>query len=156
MNRVKRILQWSHITLMVLLFELFLAVAAQSQELETLTLTAKGHGAITSAVEEQKIAAALVVLRRNGTMLVTVCADIQLQAEGTWSTSDTSPEEVLLKITRGAVTGDLIGSGRLLLSKDRKSFEQFTIDAKTPDGREIKVTFTADAVDESSKNRSSP
>jgi hypothetical protein len=70
--------------------------------------------------------------------------------------SDTSPEEVLLKITGGVVTGDVIGSGKLLLSRDRKSFEQLSIDAKTPDGREIKVTFTTDAVDESSKNRSSP
>jgi hypothetical protein len=155
MNRVKRILQWRHITLIVL-FQMFLTTAAQSQELETLTLTAKGHGAITLASEERKITAALVVLRPNGTMMVTVCADLQLQAEGTWSASDTSPEEILLKITGGALTGDLIGSGRLLLSKDRKSFEQLTIDAKTADGREVKVTFTADAVDESSKNRSSP
>lgn len=155
MNRVKRILQWGHIMLIVL-FQMFLAVAAQSQELETRTLTAKGHGAIALALEERKITSALVVLRRNGTMLVTVCADLQLQAEGTWSASDTSPEEVLLKITGGALTGDLIGSGRLLLSKDRKSFEQLAIDATTADGREVKVTFTADAVDESSKNRSSP
>jgi len=155
MNRVTRILQWRHIMLVVL-FQLLLAEAAQSQELETLTLTAKGHGAITLAGDEQKIPSALIVLRRNGTMMVTVCADLQLQAEGTWSASDASPQEVLLKITGGAVTGDLVGSGKLLLTKDGKSFEQFTIDAKTPDGREIKVTFTADAVDESSKNRSSP
>jgi hypothetical protein len=155
MNRVKRILQLRHIALMVL-FELFLAVAVQSQELETLTLTAKGHGAMTSAVDEQKIASAVVVLRRNGTMLVTVCADLQLQAEGTWSASDASPERIVFKVTGGAVTGDLIGSGELLLSKDKKSFEQLTIDAKTPDGREIKLTFTADAVDGPSKNRSSP
>ena len=155
MNRVTRILQWRHIMLVVL-FQLLLAEAAQSQELETLTLTAKGHGAITLAGDEQKIPSALIVLRRNGTMMVTVCADLQLQAEGTWSASDASPQEVLLKITGGAVTGDVVGSGKLLLTKDGKSFEQFTIDAKTPDGREIKVTFTADAVDESSKNRSSP
>jgi len=142
--------------MLVVLFQLLLAEAAQSQELETLTLTAKGHGAITLAGDEQKIPSALIVLRRNGTMMVTVCADLQLQAEGTWSASDASPQEVLLKITGGAVTGDLVGSGKLLLTKDGKSFEQFTIDAKTPDGREIKVTFTADAVDESSKNRSSP
>jgi hypothetical protein len=156
MNRVKRILEWRHIVLLALLFQLFLAVAVQSQELETLTLTAKGRGAITLAGEERKITAALVVLRPNGTMLVTVCADLQLQAEGTWSASDTSHEQVLLKITGGALTGDVIGSGRLLLSKDRKSFEQLSIDAKTPDGREIKLTFTTDAVDGSSKNRSSP
>jgi hypothetical protein len=155
MNRVKRILQWRHITLIVL-FQMFLTTAAQSQELETLTLTAKGHGAITLASEERKITAALVVLRPNGTMMVTVCADLQLQAEGRWSVSDTSHELVLLKITGGALTGDVIGSGKLLLSKDRKSFEQLSIDAKTPDGREIKVTFTTDVVDESSKNRSSP
>ena len=120
---------------------------SQSQELEPMILKAKGHGALTAPVDEQKITAALVVLRGNGTMLVTVCAELQLQAEGTWSTSDSAPQEILLKITGGALTGDLIGSGRLLLTKDRKSFEQLSIEATTPDGRVIKVTFTADAVE---------
>jgi hypothetical protein len=81
MNRVTRILQLRHIMLAVL-FQLLLAEAAQSQELETLTLTAKGHGAITLAGDEQKIPSALIVLRRNGTMMVTVCADLQLQGRG--------------------------------------------------------------------------
>ena len=60
MNRVKRILQWRHIVLMVLLFQLFLAVAVQSQELETLTLTAKGRNHLVEKTSEwQKLSRAM-------------------------------------------------------------------------------------------------
>jgi len=52
--------------------------------------TAKGHGTISSAVDELKITSALVVLREDGTVLITVCTEMQLQAEGTWKTSNSN------------------------------------------------------------------
>jgi len=52
--------------------------------------TAKGHGTISSAVDELKMTSALVVLREDGTVLITVCAEMQLQAEGTWKASNSS------------------------------------------------------------------
>jgi len=52
--------------------------------------TAKGHGTISSAVDELKITSAPVVLREDGTVLITVCAEMQLQAEGTWKASNSS------------------------------------------------------------------
>jgi hypothetical protein len=129
---------------MVLFAGSLLPVSAQSQQLESLTATAKGHGMISLAVEKLEITSALVVLRKNGTLLITVNAEMQLQAEGTWKASASSPDEILLKITGGIVKGEMSGSGKLLLTSDGKSFRQLTANIKTEDGSQITVTFESD------------
>src|SRR6185369_259771 len=130
---------------LLMLFAGFLVpVYAKSQEPESLIVAAKGHGVMSSAVEERKITSALVVLRQNGTALITVTADLQLQAEGTWKATAASREEIVLKITGGAVKGEVIGSGKLLLSSDRKSIKELTIKVASADGQEVSVTFVAD------------
>jgi hypothetical protein len=98
---------------------------------------------ITSEVDKQKITSVLVVLRNNESVLITVTADLQVLAEGTWKASASSPEEILLKITGGAVKGEVIGSGKLLLTSDRKSIKELTINLDSSGG-EISVTFVAD------------
>ena len=120
-------------------------VSAQTQESEPLIIKAKGHGRMISVVDDRKITSALVVLRQNGTAMITVNAEILLQAEGTWKASAVSPEEIVLKITGGAVTGEVIGSGKLLLASDRTSMKELTIHVRSADGIEISVTFTAEA-----------
>lgn len=135
-----------HSTLLILLFAQFLLpVYAQGQNFDSLTAFAKGHGVIANAVEERKFTAALAVLRQDGTVLITLYSDLQLQAQGTWSASNSSPEEILLKITGGEVSGNATGTGKLLLSNDRKFIKELTIKGKFFDGREIVVTFVADA-----------
>jgi hypothetical protein len=109
-----------------------------------LTATVKGHGTLSSAVEKREITSALVVLRKNGTVLIGVTAELYLQAEGTWKASDSSPDEILLKVTGGVVKGELSGSGKLLLTSDGKSFRQLTVNMKTVYGSEIEVRFVAD------------
>jgi len=153
MNRRKRILQWRNVLLLILFARCFLPVSAQSQKLDPFTAAAKGHGTISSAVDELKITSALVVLREDGTVLITVCAEMQLQAEGTWKASNSSPDEILLKITGGVVKGEMIGSGKLLLTSDRKSFRQLAVNVKTADGREIKVAFAIDDPEPLSKDQ---
>ena len=145
MNRLKRITRWQNILKLVLIVGLVLPVSAQSQKSDSLTATGKGHGKISSAVDEREITSALVFLREDGTFLLALSADIQLQAEGTWKASTSSPEEILLKITGGVLKGEMSGSGKLLLSSDRQSIEKLTAEVKTVDGREIAVTFVADA-----------
>ena len=144
MNTVKRILGPSNTLLLLLLAGLLVPLSVQSQELESVIMRAKGSGVISSAVEKRKITGALVVLRQDGTVMITVSADLQLQAEGTWNASASSPEEIVLKITGGAVKGEMSGSGKLLLSSDGKSFKQLTANIKTVDGIEINVSFVAD------------
>ena len=143
MNRSKRIVR-PFTVLLVLFAGCLLPVSAQSVELESLIISAKGHGRMTSVVDDEKITSALVVLRPNGTVLITVCADIQLQAEGTWKATDSSSEELVLKITGGAVKGEVIGSGKLLLTSDRKSLKELTINVTSTNVQKISVTFVAD------------
>ena len=144
MNRPKRILRPCNAALTVLLAGFLLPVSAQSGESESLIISAKGHGKLSLVVDERKITSALVVLRQNGTALITVTADLQLQAEGTWKATAASREEIVLKITGGAVKGEVIGSGKLLLSSDRKSIKELTIKVTSVDGQEVSVTFVAD------------
>lgn len=149
MNRLKRILRPYNAVLLVLFAGFLLPVSAQTQELESLIIKAKGHGKLSLAVDERKITSALVVLRPNGTVLITVTADVQLQAEGTWKATDSSPEEIVLKITGGAVRGEVIGSGKLLLTGDRKSMRELTVNLRSADGQDISVTFVAEAAEPS-------
>jgi len=144
MNRRKRILRPYNAVLLVLFAGFLVAVSAQSRQLESLTATAKGHGMMNSEIDKREITSALVVLRQNGTMLITVTAELQLHAEGTWKASASSPDEILLKITGGVLKGEMTGSGKLLLTSDGKSFRQLVVNLKTIDGREITVTFAAD------------
>jgi hypothetical protein len=145
MNRLKRITRWHNILKLVLIAGFIFPVSAQSQKLESLTATGKGHGKISSTVDEREITSALIFLRENGTFLLALSADLQLQAEGTWKASTSSPEEILLKITGGVLKGEMTGSGKLLLTSDRVSIKKLTANVKTVDGREIAVTFVADA-----------
>lgn len=145
MNRLKLLMR-RHSALLILLFvQLVLPVCAQGQKSDSLTAVAKGDGVIADAFEERKFTAALAVLRPDGTVLITLYSDLQLQAQGTWSASDSSPDEILLKITGGEVSGNVTGTGKLLLSNDRKFIKELRINAKLFDGREIAVTFVADA-----------
>ena len=83
MYRLKRILRRYNAVLLVLLAGALLPVSAQSNQLESLTATVKGHGTLSLTGEKLEISSALVVLRKNGTLLITVTAELQLQAEGT-------------------------------------------------------------------------
>ena len=145
MNNPKRILRPYNAGLLLLLAGFLLPVSAQSGESESLIIWAKGHGKLSLVVDERKITSALVVLRQNGTVLITVTADLLLQAEGTWKATASSPEEIVLKITGGAVKGEVIGSGKLLLTNDRKSMKELTINVRSLDGQDIAVTFVAEA-----------
>ena len=145
MNTPKRLLRRYKAVLLVLFAGFLLPVSAQSEESESLIITAKGHGKLSSVVDERKITAALVVLRQNGTALITVTADLLLQAEGTWKVSASSAQEIDLKIIGGAVKGEVIGSGKLLLTGDRKSMKELTINLRSADGQDISVTFVAEA-----------
>ena len=149
MNRLKRLLRPYNAVLLVLFAGFLLPASAQTQELESLIIKAKGHGKMSLAVDDRKITSALVVLRPNGTVLITVTADLLLQADGTWKATASSPEEIVLKITGGAVKGEVIGSGKLLLTEDRKSMKELTINVRSSDGQEISVTFVAEAAEPS-------
>jgi hypothetical protein len=155
MKTLKQIVRPYNAVLLVLFAGFLLPVSAQSQEPEPLIVKAKGHGILSSLVDERKTTAALVVLRHDGTVMITVTADIQLLAEGTWKASASSPEEILLRITGGVLKGEMIGSGKLLLTSDRKSIKELRIDVTTIDGREIMVIFIGDESEAPEKGQES-
>lgn len=140
-----------HSLLLPLLFVSLLPAPAQSQETESITAFARGHGSMVSAVEERNISAALVVLRQNGQALITLYSDLQLQIRGTWSVSKSSPEEIHLKITGGELAGNAIGTGKLLISNDRKYIRELTITGKVLNGPHVTVRFTGDRADDRQK-----
>ena len=150
MNRLKLLMRRNSTLLILLCAQFVFPVYAQGQKVDSLTAVAKGHGVIADAREERKFTGALAVLRQDGTVLITLYSDLQLQAQGTWSASNSSPEEILLKIT-GEVNGSATGTGKLLLSNDRKFIKELTLKGKFIDGREIVVTFVADAPEDRQK-----
>lgn len=143
MKNLKRTKQLGNALLILLFAGIFVSGSAQSQETESLIVSAKGHGMITLTAEKAKITSALVVLRKNGTVMIIVTTDLQLQLQGSWKANPASPENILLTITGGALDADLDGSGTLILTNDRKSLKELTIKAKSADGQEIAVTFIA-------------
>jgi hypothetical protein len=147
MKILKGTLQRSELLVIVSLILALSSVSAQAQQEESVTVSGKGHGSLVSAVENRKITAALVVLRANGTASITLISDLQLHAEAEWCASKYSAEEIELKITGGELSGNASGSGKLVLSDDRKAIKELSIKAKSFDGRELTLTFIADNSD---------
>jgi len=150
MNRLKLLLRRQSTLLILLVAQVFLPVYAQAHQFDSLTAVAKGHGVISTALEERKLTGALAVLRQDGTVTITLYSDLQLQAQGTWSASNSAPDEILLKIT-GEANCSATGTGKLLLSNDRIFIKELTIKGKLFDGRKIVVTFVADAPEDRQK-----
>ena len=147
MNKLKRLMHWQNLLTIVLFAQLFLPVAAQAQQAEDVTVYARGHGSIVSTIEDRKIVGALVVLRPNGTALITLISDLQLHVEAQWSASKSCSQEIELKITGGELSGSVSGSGKLLLSDDGKSIKELLIKGKSFDGRDLTLTFVSDTAD---------
>jgi hypothetical protein len=145
MKTINGILHWSELLMIVLFVLVLSSVSAQAQQEDALTVYARGHGSIVSTVEERNITAVLVVLRPNGTAVITLVSDLQLHAEAQWSASKSSSDEIELKITGGELSGNASGSGKLVLSDDRRSIKELMINGKSFDGRELKLTFVGDA-----------
>src|SRR5215475_3540515 len=147
MKTLKGILHWPELLVIVLLVLALSPVSAQAQQEASVTVYGKGHGSIVSTVENRNITAALVVLRRNGTAMITLISDLQLHADAEWSASKSSPEEIELKIIGGELSGNASGSGKLVLTDDRKAIKELSIKGKTFDGRELTLMFIADSSD---------
>ena len=70
MKRLKRTKQLGSSIVILLLAGLLVSASAKSEETDSVIVTAKGQGVITTTVEKAKITNALVVLRKDGTVVV--------------------------------------------------------------------------------------
>ena len=117
---------------------------ASAQETTSLLATANGKGTLTVGKEEFKVTSVVVKLKEDGTAEITVVTDLQLFVGGTWSKPADPGGGIDLKITGGA-TGNVQGSGKLLLRPDGKSIASLKIDGMSPTAkRKIQLNFVAD------------
>jgi hypothetical protein len=63
-----------------------------------------------------------------------------------------SLEEIQVKITGGELGGNASGSGKVLLSNDRKNISELAITGKSSNGCDVTIRFTADRSDDSQKD----
>ena len=147
MKAIRRKSTWLRALTIILFGQFFLPVSAAAPQTEPVTVYGKGHGSIVSLTEDRKLSAAVVVLRPNGTALITLISDLQVQAEAQWTASTLSSHEMELRITGGELTGNASGSGKLVLTDDDKSIKELMIKGKLFDGRELTITFAADAAE---------
>jgi hypothetical protein len=99
---------------------------------------------MSSAVDKLEITSALVVLRKNGTFLMTVTAEVQLQAEGTWKTSASSPWRDSSEDYWWCPQRRNERIREAVANRDGKSFRQLTANIKTVGGTQITVIFESD------------
>jgi len=129
---------------LTLLTVLAMPSLASPQGLTSLLATANGKGMLTVGREEFKVTSVVVKLKEDGTAEITVITDLQLFVTGTWSNAADPGEGIDLKITGGA-TGNIEGSGKLLLRPDGKSIASLKIDGMSPTAkRKIQLNFVAD------------
>lgn len=132
----------SHIFTLVLL--LLCISIASAQRITSLTTAAKGHGTLIMGDTKQEIHSVVVVLREGGDVQITLITDLQLSAQGRWTASDDATKGIDLTITGGIVSGNVSGSGRLLLRDDGKTIDKLMIKSTSPTGGQLAIDFTAE------------
>ena len=109
------------LAVLVFLLTLTFSSVALAQQPKSLVATANGEGSIKFGKEEFKIYAVVVKLFEDKTAEISLVTDFTVYVSGTWSRTDDASKEIALKITQGSASGNLDGSGKLLLTDDRKS-----------------------------------
>ena len=109
------------IAVCVFLLTLTFSSVALAQQPKSLVASANGEGSIKLGKEEFKIYAVVVKLFEDKTAEISLVTDFTVYVGGTWSRTDDASKEIALKITQGSASGNLDGSGKLLLTDDRKS-----------------------------------
>ena len=126
-----------------MLIVLAMCSIANAQKIESLNVTAKGKGTISTGVDKLKIYSVMVILKDNGEAEFTFYCDLQLSAKGRWTANESAEQGINIEITGGVVSGNSSGSGNLLLRPDGKSIDKLNIEAKSG-SRNVSIKFVAD------------
>jgi hypothetical protein len=128
----------------VLLASLPPAVVVAAQQPNSLVASANGEGTITLGKEKFKINAVVVKLFEDGKVEINVVTDITIFISGTWARDASDEKPINLQITGGSATSNLAGTGKLLLTDDRKSFASLKLEVVNKAvKRTIKAEFVA-------------
>jgi hypothetical protein len=87
----------------------------------SLVVSANGEGTIKLGKEEFKLNAVVAKGFQDGKIEINLVSDITVFINGTWSRASENNQTIDLKITGGSTSGNLNGSGKIILTEDRKS-----------------------------------
>jgi hypothetical protein len=128
----------------VLLASLPPAVVVAAQQPNSLVASANGEGTITLGKEKFKINAVVVKLFEDGKAEINLVTDITIFVSGTWARDASDEKTINLQITGGSATSNLAGTGKLVLTDDRKSFTSLKLEVVNKAvKRTIKAEFVA-------------
>jgi hypothetical protein len=128
----------------VLLASLPPAVVVAAQQPNSLVASANGEGTITLGKEKFKINAVVVKLFEDGKAEINLVTDITIFISGTWARDASDEKTINLQITGGSATSNLAGTGKLVLTDDRKSFASLKLEVVNKAvKRTIKAEFVA-------------
>jgi len=108
-------------SILLLLFALFaLSNSATAQEPKNVIASTGGTGKIKIGKEQFKLDAVVVKLFEDGKAEINLISDITIFIQGTWSRPAGDDKSLDLKVTGNMTAGGLDGTGKILLTEDRK------------------------------------
>lgn len=124
-----------------------LPVYVSAQPVDHLRALAHGKGTLVLGKDKYNLTGVLVVLKENGEAEFTLYTDLQIYAQGQWSTGADPSQGIDLKIT-GGVFKDAKGTGKLFLRADGKSIASLTGQGTNDSGGKFEVNFVAEEKDD--------
>ena len=119
------------------------SIAVAQDPTPSLVASANGEGKIKLGKEEFQLNAVVVKGFQDGKIEINLITDITVFINGTWSRTSENDKTIDVKITGGSTSGNLNGSGKLILTDDRKSIASLKLQLVN---KISKKTITADFV----------
>jgi len=119
------------------------SIAVAQDPTPSLVASANGEGKIKLGKEEFQLNAVVVKGFQDGKIEINLITDITVFINGTWSRASENDKTIDVKITGGSTSGNLNGSGKLILTDDRKSIASLKLQLVN---KISKKTITADFV----------
>ena len=130
------------ISFSMFLMLLALAITAGAQEPSSFVAKADGEGTIKIGKEEFKLHAVVVKVFDDGKAEINLLTDITVFIQGSWVRGNDNSKGLDITISGSAMSSNLEGSGKLVLSEDQKSVTALKLDVVNQTSRKvIKVSF---------------
>jgi len=117
---------------------------AARRQVKSLEANANGKGTIKVGSEEFHVYTVVLKLKEGGDAEITLVSEITLFFSGTWANND-ADKSIDLKISGGAASNGVQGTGKLLLRDDGKSIARLTLQGSIKARKtDVTVNFVAD------------
>lgn len=130
------------ISISTCLMLLALTMTAVAQEPSSFVAKASGEGTIKIGKEEFKLYSVVVKVFDDGKAEINLITDITVFIQGAWVRGSDNSKGLDLTITGHAMSSNLEGRGKLVLSEDQKSITALNLEVVNMTSKKvIKVTF---------------